>query len=131
MTQSIDIALLIGRVLFGGFFAMMGINHLTDREAMTAYTKSQGIPAPGLAVIGTGLLLLAGGVSVILGFLPEVGLALIALFLVGVTPTMHAFWKVQDPQQRAGEQTNFMKNVALLGAALALLAVSTPWALSI
>jgi putative oxidoreductase len=33
---------------------------------------------------------------------------------------MHNFWSVSDPGQRQAEMINFMKNMALLGAALAL-----------
>jgi putative oxidoreductase len=33
---------------------------------------------------------------------------------------IHAFWKVEDPQQRQMEQTQFMKDSALGGAALIL-----------
>jgi hypothetical protein len=40
----------------------------------------------------------------------------------------HDFWSVEDPQQRQQEMTDFLKNVALVGAALVLLAVSGgPW----
>lgn len=129
MTETIDVLLLGGRLLFGGFFLMSGIAHLTDREPMIQYARSKGVPAPGLAVVGTGVLLLASAASVLLGFYPRVGLAAIAVFLVGVSPAMHDFWTVEDPQQRQSEQTQFMKNVALLGAAIALMTVSTPWAL--
>jgi putative oxidoreductase len=34
---------------------------------------------------------------------------------------MHDFWKVEDPQRRQAEMINFSKNMALLGAALALM----------
>lgn len=131
MTETIDILLLVGRLLFGGFFLMSGIAHLTDRGTMIQYARSKGVPAPGLAVVGTGVVLLAGAASVLFGFYPRVGLAAIAVFLVGVSPAMHDFWTLEDPQQRQSEQTQFMKNVALLGAAIALMTVSTPWALAL
>jgi len=55
------------------------------------------------------------------------------VFLAGVTPQMHNFWTVSDPMQRMGEMTNFMKSVALLGAALALLKLAEmqPWPYSL
>jgi putative oxidoreductase len=31
---------------------------------------------------------------------------------------MHAYWKVQDPQQRINQQNHFMKNLALAGGAI-------------
>ena len=91
------------------------------------------MPAPKLAVAGTGLLLLLGGLSVVLGAWPQWGLWLIVVFLAGVTPQIHNFWTVGDGMQRMGELTHFMKNVALLGAALALLklAETQPWPYSV
>ena len=61
------------------------------------------------------------GSSVVVGFRPEIGLGLIALFLLGVTPVMHGFWNVADPAQRLGEMISFTKNAALMGAALMML----------
>ena len=43
---------------------------------------------------------------------------------------MHDFWNVQDPNQRTQEMVHFTKNVALLGGALALMAVQEPWPLA-
>jgi uncharacterized membrane protein YphA (DoxX/SURF4 family) len=67
------------------------------------------------------------GAGVVLGFRPEVGLVLIAVFLVVVTPVMHDFWNVADPTHRLGEMINFHKNAALLGATLMLLSLPRPW----
>lgn len=131
MTQAIDIVLLLGRLIFGGFFMISGIRHLTDAEPMSQYAESQGVPAPRLAVVATGLVLITGAASVLLGVYPRIGLAAIAAFLVGVSPTMHRFWSIEDPQQRANEKTHFLKNAALLGAALALMSLSIPWALAL
>jgi uncharacterized membrane protein YphA (DoxX/SURF4 family) len=46
---------------------------------------------------------------------------MIAAFLLGATPAMHPFWTIADPQQRMGEQVNFLKNLALLGSVLMLM----------
>lgn len=127
MVETVDIALLIGRIILGGYFVFAGIGHFTNRDQMTGYAESKGVPAAGLAVPATGLLLLAGGLSVVTGILPYWGLAALLVFLVGVTPKMHDFWNVEDPQARMGEQTNFLKNAALAGAVLMLYALGTSW----
>lgn len=77
------------------------------------------------------MLILLGGLSVLLGFWPYIGLLLIVIFLLGTTPKMHDFWSVSDPMTKMGEQVNFMKNVALLGAALAMAAIPQPWPMSL
>jgi putative oxidoreductase len=126
-----DTIFLIGRIIVGLYFLFAGYNHFKNLGFMSGYVASKGIPAPKLAVAGTGVLLLAGGASVLLGLYPRAGIALLVLFLLGVSFTMHAFWKIPDPQQRMGEQVNFLKNIALLGALLMFLTIPTPWPTSL
>jgi uncharacterized membrane protein YphA (DoxX/SURF4 family) len=95
------------------------------------YAASKGVPAPELAVIASGLLILAGGLMVLLGFEPYIGAGCIALFLIVVTPSIHNFWAASDAATRASDMVNFTKNVALLGASLALYGVPRPWAYSL
>jgi putative oxidoreductase len=123
--------LLVGRLLFGGFFLFSGINHFSRADMYAGYVGSHGVSSPEVAVLGTGVLLVLGGLSVLLGFAPRVGLALLVVFLVPVTYVMHAFWNIGDEQMRALEMVNFMKNMALTGAALGLMAVPVPWPLGI
>jgi putative oxidoreductase len=125
------VVLLIGRILYGGFFLISGINHFTKMSSYKPYVASKGVPAPALAVVVSGLLLFLGGLSVLVGFWPYIGLLLIVVFLLGATPAMHNFWKATDPMARMNDQINFMKNVALLGAALAMAAIAQPWPLSL
>jgi putative oxidoreductase len=122
---------LAGRILFGGFFLYNGINHFVRHGQMKQYASSKGVPAPGLAISGTGLALIAGGASLVTGVKPKLGAAAIAGFLAGVSPKMHDFWRVHEPNQRMVEMINFSKNLALLGAALALMEVKEPWRASI
>jgi hypothetical protein len=68
---------------------------------------------------------------VLFGFLPEIGLACIALFLAVVSPLMHNFWDIGDPVQRMNEMGNFLKNMALFGASLMMFAVPLPWPYSV
>jgi putative oxidoreductase len=126
-----DTLFLVGRLLFGGLFAYNGLNHFLNFSSIRGYTAYKGVPLPDVSTAISGVWLLVSGLSVIAGFRPEIGLAMIALFLLGVTPIMHDFWKVQDPQARMGEFINFTKNFALLGAALALLSVPRPWPMSL
>jgi uncharacterized membrane protein YphA (DoxX/SURF4 family) len=119
--------LLLGRAIFGGYFIYSGISHFQNREMMTGYAQSKGVPAAALAVLGTGAMLVAGGLSLVTGIRPKLGASLISTFLLGVSPQMHAFWKEQDPQQRMAEMINFTKNMALVGGAMFAAAVPEPW----
>jgi putative oxidoreductase len=110
---------------------MSGINHFTNVGIMAGYAGSKNLPAPGLAVIVSGVMQIAGGLSVVLGLLPILGLLLLIILLIPTSSLMHNFWTIQDPQQRAAEQVNFLKNLALVGAALALMYGASYWPLSI
>jgi uncharacterized membrane protein YphA (DoxX/SURF4 family) len=116
-----SVASRLGRAIFGGFFLYNGIHHLAEAETLAPYAAAKGVPQPALAVRATGVALLAGGTSIVLGIKPKWGSLIIAGFLAGVSPVMHDFWKREDPAQKQGEMINFTKNMALLGASLALL----------
>src|ERR1051326_4829037 len=118
---------LAGRLLFGALFVYNGVNHFRNYAAIRGYCAYKHVPVPGASAILSGACLLAAGSSVVVGFRPEVGLALIALFLLVVTPFMHDFWNTADPAQRLGEFVNFTKNAALMGAALMMLSLPRPW----
>lgn len=98
---------------------------------MAGYAASKGVPAPQAAIILTGLLLLIGGLSILTGVMPRVGVLAIALFLLPVSFTMHNFWAIADPMEKAMQTVNFTKNMALFGSALMFLAIRTPWPLSL
>ncbi len=129
--EIMEIFLLIGRILFGGFFIMSGLNHFQNLAMMSGYAQSKNVPFARLAVIVTGVMLVAGGASVLLGIVPIVGLTVLILFLLSTLVTMHDFWNMKDPQQRIAEQVNFLKNVALIGATLALMYGASGWALAL
>lgn len=125
-----DVLFLIGRILFGGYFLLSGLNHFTHRKMLTGYTASKKVPAAQAAVLVTGLLLILGGLGVVLGVLPRIALILILIFLVPTTFIMHNFWKEQG-DNRMMERVHFLKNLALVGAALLLLTIPLPWMLSL
>ena len=118
-----DVVALIGRLLFAAMFINSGVNHIKEREGMTAYARSQGAPAPELGVPASGLLILVGGVLLALGLWPDLGALLIAAFLVPVTFFMHPFWKVSDAQQRKMQEIHFWKNLSMTGASLLVFAL--------
>ena len=109
---------LIGRILFSLIFLMSGFGHLTQSDALSQYAASKGVPAPKVATIVSGLMILAGGLSILLGVFMEIGAWLIVFFLLPTSFMMHNFWKVEDPMQKQVEQAQFMKNLSMTGAAL-------------
>jgi putative oxidoreductase len=105
-----------GRVLFSLLFITAGLGHFSRQTV--AYAASQGVPLASIAVPISGVLALAGGLSILLGYHARIGAWLIALFLVPVTLMMHKFWTVGDPMMAHVQQIMFLKNMTMLGGAL-------------
>lgn len=122
---------LLGRLLFGGYFLYNGIHHFLERENMANYVRGKNVPSPNVAVLASGAALALGGASILLGIKPKAGAAALVGFLAGVSPVMHDFWNHEDPGQRQQEMINFTKNMALLGASVALMSVEEPWPVSV
>jgi putative oxidoreductase len=121
---------LLGRIIFGGYFLFSGVEHFTKLEALAHHAASKGVPMALPVVALAGALLIVGGLSILLGLVPRLGVAALVLFLVPVSLTMHPFWHEQG-QARANDIVNFTKNVALLGSTLMFLAVPRPWPYSV
>src|SRR5436309_15772548 len=109
----------LGRFLVGGYFLYSGFHHFQDRKQMAQYAGAKGVQQPDAAVRGTGALMVASGMSLMLGVKPALGALGAAAFLAGVSPQMHDFWNQQDPGQRQNEMIHFSKNMALGAAVLA------------
>ncbi|MBI4277595.1 MAG: DoxX family protein [Armatimonadetes bacterium] len=112
---------ILGRVLFASFFIMSGITHLTKIEMMTQYAAAYKVPAARTMVIITGLMILAGGLAILVGWHPRIGAALIFIFLLLVAYYIHGYWRETDPMQQANQRAHFWKNVVIAGAALLII----------
>ncbi len=124
------LAFIVGRILVGFFYLSSGINLFMHLPGMTGAAAAKGVPDPSLAVPVAAALLVLGGLSLLLGWRPLVGVGAIVLFLIPVTLLMHPFWS-ESGAEKLGDTINFMKNFALLGAALIFAAIPRPWAASV
>jgi putative oxidoreductase len=122
-----DYIFLAARVLFGGYFAMGGWNHLKNSTALAGYAASKKVTSPKAMIILSGLMILIGGLGIVTGLFVGVSVLLIVLFLIPVTFIMHNYWADTDPNMKMVNQVNFMKNMALIGGALAFLFVPGQW----
>lgn len=117
-----DVIVLIARILFAAIFIASGIGHLTQSEAMAGYAKSVGVPAAKLSVIVSGVLMVVGSLSVILGVWGDLGSLMILVAVAPIAFLMHRFWTA-DGEARMNEQIQFNKTISLAGGALALFAL--------
>ena len=116
--------LLIGRILFALVFVASGMGHLSKVDAMAGYAGFKKVPAAKLSVLLSGVLLIAGGLSIILGVYADLGAIVIAVLLVLMALKMHDFWAQSDAQAKQTEMTNFMKNISMAGGALIMFAIA-------
>jgi uncharacterized membrane protein YphA (DoxX/SURF4 family) len=121
----------LGRLIFGGFFLYNGVHHFQERKSMSQFVATKNVPMPEVAVTATGAMLLLGGASILLGVKPKIGALTIMAFLAGVSPIMHDFWNAEAVEHRQNDMRHFTKNIAMLGGAMALMAMKEPWPVSI
>lgn len=112
-----DIVVKISTFVLAAFFLFNAFNHASRLEMMSGYAGMKGVPLPRLAVLGAGVILALIGVALVFD-LSQLGAVAALLFFVPVSVKMHAFWSVEDPQAKAGEMTQFMKNLAILSGLL-------------
>jgi putative oxidoreductase len=107
---------LAGRMLFALIFVTAAPRHFS-REGIE-HAAQLGAPLAGLLVPISGVLALAGGLSIALGYKARWGAWSLVAFLLPVTFIMHGFWRLQDPVLAHTQQAMFAKNISMLGAAL-------------
>jgi putative oxidoreductase len=118
-----DIVDIVGRVLFALVFWQNGYRQLAQRTNMIAYAQSFGAPFPALSVPVTGVVMLLGGTMLVLGIWPDLAALMLFVFLVAAAFIAHRYWEHEDFGMRAGQEAQFMKNIALAGACLFFFAV--------
>lgn len=107
--------------MFGGFFLYNGINHFLKQEHLAQYANVKEVPMPDEAVLASGALMAVSGLSLVFGLKPRWGAAGVIVFLASASPVFHDFWNNPNPQQSQNDMIHFSKNMALAGAALALM----------
>lgn len=121
------------RAMLAGVFIGAGIHHVkapegfatdaTEKLLKTAgLAGNSSVPSPKLLVQVDGGLMVAAGAALALGLCPKIAAATLAGALVPTTLAGHAFWEETDPMAKMGQQTQFMKNTALIGGLLAVVA---------
>jgi uncharacterized membrane protein YphA (DoxX/SURF4 family) len=96
------------RFFFALIFLTAGANHFS--KPAIGYAVPAGVPLASIAVPLSGVLAIAGGLSILLGYRAKLGGWLLVLFLVPVTLMMHKFWAgagshdVADPNDSIYEE---------------------------
>lgn len=106
---------LIGRFFYSFLFISASFDHFTSQAVQNA--AAHGAPMAAILVPLSGLMALAGGITILLGFRAQLGAWLLIAFLIPVTFVMHNFWSVTDPMMMQIQKMMFLKNISMLGGA--------------
>ena len=112
----------LGELLTSAIFIIGGGQAFMEPGQRVAKVEAAGLPEPRLGVELNGAVMVAGGAALGLGIFPRVAAALLAVSLVPTTIIGHAFWKETAPAARKAQTTQFLKNLAMLGALLFIIA---------
>jgi putative oxidoreductase len=112
---------IVGRVLLSLIFLMSAFGKLTNWSGTVEYMASKELPAIPVLLIAAILFEGLGGLSVLTGFKARLGALALVVFLLIVTPIFHNFWAYTGQEQQA-QMINFLKNVAILGGLLTVVA---------
>ena len=113
---------LLARLMIAAIFLMSAIgNKIPNYSSVVQYMQGKGVPAPQFLLAGAIAFLIAGSVSLILGYKARIGATLLGIFLVAATYYFHDFWNVTGQEQQL-QMIQFLKNLSMLGAMLFIIA---------
>lgn len=112
---------LVGRALLSSIFVIAGWGKITGFSGTAAYMASKGMPMPDVLLVPTIIIELGGGLMLLLGWKARWAALAIFLFVIPTTLIFHAFWAV-DAAQVQNQMINFMKNLAIMGGMLYVVA---------
>ncbi|WP_168566038.1 DoxX family protein [Crateriforma spongiae] len=125
MNESLKAPLtVVGRVMLATIFLMSALgNKIPNFSGTVDYMSGNDVPAPSIMLVGAIVFLLAGGISLVLGFKARIGASLLVVFLILATYYFHDFWThAPDSQEFQMQMIQFMKNLGLMGAMLMIVA---------
>jgi putative oxidoreductase len=113
---------LAGRALLGALFVAAGPGKIANAAATAGYMATGGLPvSPALAVVVGGFEIVVG-LALGLGLMTRWAALALAVFTLVASVLFHAYWLAPVDQQFM-QQLLFMKNMAVIGGLLVVVAV--------
>ncbi|MGD1850441.1 MAG: DoxX family protein [Cyanophyceae cyanobacterium] len=107
---------LVARIAIAVIFLNSGIKKISDFAGTQQAIAGAGLPIAPVVTVFTIAFLLLGSISLILGYKARIGAGLLIAFLVPATLVFH------NPIVDAAEMTQFLKNLAIIGGLLMVVA---------
>lgn len=124
-----DMIQAIARAMLAALFIVSGFGKLMAVGGIAATLGRQGFPQPMLFGYAVGTLEFVGGILILIGFQTRIVALVMAAFTLGTILISHNFWAMEGAA-RAGNQTQALKNIGIVGGFL-LLFVAGPGRLSV
>jgi putative oxidoreductase len=113
---------LVGRVMLASIFLIALRHHFVDFDRINQLLADKHIPAPKVANVLAIAFMAIGGLSIVLGFKARIGALLLFVFLGLAGYYIHDFWHLSAGLDREDALVQFLKNMALMGAMLFIVA---------
>lgn len=111
----------VGRLLIAFFFIASGAGKVFAFQPSEAILAAIGFPVPQLSLAGFSLIEIAGGLCLLLNLRTTYVSVALVVFLIFATFTIHLPF-VRDPATGADQIIHVIKNVAIMGGLLMLVA---------
>jgi putative oxidoreductase len=112
---------LVARVLLAYIFIVSGWGKIGGFDGTVGYIASKGLPMPQVVAALTVLVEVGAGLALLVGLFTRWSAAALAVFTLLAAFIFHAYWAV-PPEQTMMQSIQFMKNLAIAGGMLALVA---------
>ena len=111
----------VGRVILGAYFLLGGLGKIfgTDGAGEIAHMTAQGIPYAEFMFPLSGACEIIGGLCLVIGLHTRLVSLLLAAFVILVSVTLHAFWKVGAGHEQFIQMVMFLKNMTTFAGLLA------------
>ena len=119
-TKSADVLILLGRILLAWVFVGVAYGTIINFAGSLSYFTSLKLPAPALFTWMALVLELVISAGLILGIGTRYATILIFVFVVVATAIAHRYWEYPAGPQQIGQYNNFLKNISIMGGALAI-----------
>lgn len=117
-----NLFMLLGRLAVCSFFLWTALEKIKNWHKAAEYLKHKHVPYANYVLPVSVILQVVGGLSLLLGFYTRLGAVLLLIYLVAHTYKIHDFWHMQG-EERTNQLQLFMKDVAIIGGLLVLLAM--------
>ncbi|MGH8851217.1 MAG: DoxX family protein [Casimicrobiaceae bacterium] len=121
MNHGSDVLALLGRVLLAGIFVYSGFGKITGFQGTVGYIAGAGLPMAQVLAVAAIFVEFVGGLALLIGFRARWAALAFVVFLIVITPVFHNFWAA-TPGQAMDQQINFIKNIAIIGGMLMVMA---------